>query len=139
MHASPRLHGEQRGQDQSPLSSSLDRWTIAEECTLPQQHDRHTQPKWEKKKSVSLAVVCRFSYSVCIPPPFFFFLPLCLCLSRSPVLVSVSVFIALSTVFHSLNSPDNSPLSHSVLLVLFLPNWSFQLCIFSSKSPSALM
>ena len=31
------------------------------------------------------------------------------------VLVSVSVFMALSTVFHSINSPDNSPLSHSVL------------------------
>ena len=37
------------------------------------------------------------------------------------VLVSVSVLTALSTVFHSINSPDNSPLSHSVLLVLFLP------------------
>ena len=36
-------------------------------------------------------------------------------------LVSISVFMALSTVFHSTNSPDNSPLSHSVLLVLFLP------------------
>ena len=35
------------------------------------------------------------------------------------VLVSVSVFLALSTVFHSINSPNNSPLSHSVLLVLF--------------------
>ena len=35
------------------------------------------------------------------------------------VLVSVSVFLALSTVFHSINSPDNSVLSHSVLLVLF--------------------
>ena len=35
------------------------------------------------------------------------------------VLVSISVFIALSTVFHSINYPDNSPLSHSVLLVLF--------------------
>ena len=40
------------------------------------------------------------------------------------VLVSVSVFMALSTVFHSMNSPDNSPLSHcssgliSALLVL---------------------
>ena len=44
------------------------------------------------------------------------------------VLVSVSVFIALSAVFHSINSPDNSPLSYSVLLVLFLPDWSFQLC-----------
>ena len=27
-------------------------------------------------------------------------------------LVSISVFMALSTVFHSMNSPDNSPLSH---------------------------
>ena len=35
------------------------------------------------------------------------------------VLVSVSVFMALSTVFHSMNSPDISPLSHSVRLVLF--------------------
>ena len=42
------------------------------------------------------------------------------------VLVSVSVFMVLSTVFHSINSPDNSPLSHSVLPVLFLPYWSFQ-------------
>ena len=41
------------------------------------------------------------------------------------VLVSVSAFMALSTVFHSINSPDNSRLSHSVLQVLFLPYWSF--------------
>ena len=40
------------------------------------------------------------------------------------VLVSVSVFMALSTVFHSINSPDSFPLSHcssglnSALLVL---------------------
>ena len=40
------------------------------------------------------------------------------------VLVSVSVFMALSTVFHSINS-DNSPLSHSVLLVFFLPAGPF--------------
>ena len=33
-------------------------------------------------------------------------------------LVSISVFMALSIVFHSINSPDNSPLSHSVLPVL---------------------
>ena len=39
------------------------------------------------------------------------------------VLVSISVFMALSTVFHSMNSPDNFPLSHSVLPVLFLPDW----------------
>ena len=43
------------------------------------------------------------------------------------VLVSVSVFMALSTVFRSINSSDNSPFSHSVLPVLFLPYWSFQL------------
>ena len=36
------------------------------------------------------------------------------------VLGFVFVFMALSTVFHSINSPDNSPLSHSVLPVLFL-------------------
>ena len=37
------------------------------------------------------------------------------------VLVSISVFMALSTVFHSINSPDNSPFSHSILPVLSLP------------------
>ena len=42
-------------------------------------------------------------------------------------LVSVSVLMALSTVFHSINSPDNALLSHSVLPDLFLPYWSFQL------------
>ena len=41
------------------------------------------------------------------------------------VLVSVSVFMALSTVFTSISS-NNSLLSHSVLPVLFLPYWSFQ-------------
>ena len=37
------------------------------------------------------------------------------------VLVSVSVFMVVSTVFHSIYSPNDSPLSHSVLLFLFLP------------------
>ena len=45
------------------------------------------------------------------------------------VLVSISVFMALSTAFHSINSPDNSPFSNSVLVVLALPYWSFQLHI----------
>ena len=31
-------------------------------------------------------------------------------------LASISVFMALSTVFHSINSSDKSPLSHSVLI-----------------------
>ena len=34
------------------------------------------------------------------------------------VFVSVSVFMALSTVFHSINSPEDFPLSYSVLLIL---------------------
>ena len=37
------------------------------------------------------------------------------------VLVSVSLFMTLSTVFHSINSPYNSAFS------LCLPYWSFQL------------
>ena len=48
------------------------------------------------------------------------------------VVMSIFVFKALSTVFHSITSPDNSPFSHSVLPVLSLPYWSFQLYIFSS-------
>ena len=53
--------------------------------------------------------------------------------------VSISAIMALSTVFHSINSPANSPLSHSVLPVLFLPYWSFQLYISLRKSPPALI
>ena len=44
-----------------------------------------------------------------LPTPFFF---------KNSVLVSISVFMALSTVFHSTNSPDNSSFSHSVLPIL---------------------
>ena len=54
----------------------------------------------------------------CLPIPFY------------SVRVSTSVFMAMSTVFHSMNSPENSLLSHSVLPVLFMPyssHWSFQL------------
>ena len=45
------------------------------------------------------------------------------------VLESISVFMALSAVFHSINFPDDSQLSHTVLPILFLPCWSFQLCV----------
>ena len=54
------------------------------------------------------------------------------------VLVSISVLMALSTVFHSMNSPDNSPLFRSVLPVLFLRYWSFQLYISLKKKKSLL-
>ena len=52
-----------------------------------------------------------------LPTPYYF------------VLESVSVFMALSTVFHSITSSDNFPYPHSVLPVLSLPYWSFQLHI----------
>ena len=55
------------------------------------------------------------------------------------VLVPVSIFLALSTVFHSIYSPNNSPFSHSVLSVLFLPHWSLQVYVSLGKSPSALI
>ena len=67
------------------------------------------------------------------------------------VLVSVSVFTAVSPVVHSINSPDNSPLSHSGLIsaLLILSTIYISLCeslpqpwhtIYISlwKSPSAL-
>ena len=47
-----------------------------------------------------------------------------------PVLASISVFVALSTVFHSINSSVNSPFSDSVPPVLSLPYWSFQLYVY---------
>ena len=57
-----------------------------------------------------------------------------------PVQMSVSVFMAISTVFLSMNSPDNSPLSHSDRPVLFLPYWSFQLYIMTvSLSPDIIL
>ena len=55
------------------------------------------------------------------------------------VLVSVSVFMALPTVFHSINFPHNSPIFHSALSVLLLSYHSFQLFISSRKSPAALI
>ena len=61
-----------------------------------------------------------------LPTPFFY-----------SVLVSISLFMALSTVFHSIKSPDNSPFSHFALPVLSLPHWSFLLYVFLWKSPSA--
>ena len=44
----------------------------------------------------------------------------------------ISVSMTLSTVFHSINSPDNLPLSHSVLPVLILP------CLVVSQSLNVL-
>ena len=51
------------------------------------------------------------------------------------VLVSGSVFTALSPAFHSIHSPDNSPLFHSVLLVLICLSGPFN-CIYLSMKVS---
>ena len=45
------------------------------------------------------------------------------------ILLSISVFMALSTVFRSINSPDNSPLSRSVLLALILRSFQLQISL----------
>ena len=51
------------------------------------------------------------------------------------VLVSVSVFMTLSTAFHSTDSPDKSLLSHSVLPVLFYLTGPFNyISLFESLS-----
>ena len=54
------------------------------------------------------------------------------------VLVSVSVFMALSTVFRSINSPDNSPLSHSVLISALLILSTIYLFMKISLSPDVM-
>ena len=73
---------------------------------------------WQLKYQMSIIVIITFTWWGCYG----------LCPRHKPVelahsfyyvLESVSVFMALSTIFHAINSNDNSPLSHSVLLVLF--------------------
>ena len=65
----------------------------------------------------------------CLPTPFYSVL---VSVSVFMALSTVSVFMALSTLFRSINSPDNSSLSHSVPLVLILSYWSFQLSVNSA-------
>ena len=61
--------------------------------------------------------VTKFLYNInqpSLPTPFY------------SVLVSISVFMALSTVFHSINSPDNSPFSDLLVLSTL---YFFYLCL----------
>ena len=55
------------------------------------------------------------------------------------VLASISVFMALSTVFHSINSPNNSPLSHSVLIFALLVLSTIHLFMKISFSPDIIL
>ena len=50
-------------------------------------------------------------------------------------LVSISVFMAVSTVFHSRNSLNNSSFGHSVLPVFSLPYWSFHFVLLVLSLP----
>ena len=50
------------------------------------------------------------------------------------VLVSISIFMALSTIFHSMNSLGNSPLSHPILPALFLPYRSFNYIVLYERT-----
>ena len=68
-------------------------------------------PTGSPSRSGVVAVYVYFLTQTSWACPLLFILFLCLFLS----------FKALSTVFHSMNSPDNSLLSHSVLLLLFMP------------------
>ena len=65
-----------------------------------------------------------------LPTPFFSLLK-CFC-----VYFSLTIF---STVFYSINSPNSSQLSHSVLPTPFLPYWSFQLYISLLSSSSVCL
>ena len=96
-------------------------------CFLFWYASRQSQPPWVHLHVVEMS---RFMSDINQPSlrtPFL----------KKSVLVSISVFITFSTVFRSIKSPDNSPFSHSVLPVLSLPYWSFQLYISLWKSPSA--
>ena len=55
------------------------------------------------------------------------------------VLVTVSVFMALSTVFHSINYPDNSLLSYSVLVSALLVLSTVHLFMKVSVSPDIIL
>ena len=55
------------------------------------------------------------------------------------VLVSISVFMALSTVVHSIDSPDNSPLSHSRLIFALLVLSTIYLLMTVSFSPDIVL
>ncbi len=76
-----------------------------------------TSPAGSRSRGGDVAVFVFDINQPSLPTPFY------------SVLVSISVFMALSTVFHSISSSDNSSLSHSVLPVLFPPYWPFQLYI----------
>ena len=80
--------------------------------------------------TTTTSVVCLFLF--CLQSPWAHLhvvgmLRLCLCRKPTEIAhsfsfcsVSISVFMVLSTVFHSINSSDNSPLCFSVFPVFFL-------------------
>ena len=94
--------------------------TYCEDFVRNQPVFRSVVPAGSSSRGEDVVVFVRDIHEPSLPTPFY------------SVVVSISVFMALSTVSHSMNSPDNSPLSHSVLPVLILPHWSFQLSPYES-------
>ena len=86
-------------------------------CDFDLSHPPPLVPTGSPSRGGDIAVYVFDIKQTSLPTPFY------------SVLASASVFMALSAIFYSINSPDNSPLSHSVLLVLFLPYFSFELYI----------
>ena len=76
----------------------------------------------------STAHFCKIILAVSLPTPFFSL--------KKSVLVSISVFMALSTVFHSIDPPESSLLSPIVLPVIFLPYCSFNYIYLYESLPS---
>ena len=85
--------------------NSVDWFSILQSFELGDSQSPEGQPSRGGDVTVNVKDISQPS----LPTPFY------------SVLVSVSLFMAISTVFHSINSSDNSPFSQSVLSVLSLP------------------
>ena len=93
-------------------------WILAQTSMLVTLSLYEMQSPWPHLHVVGMLQFMSDINKLSLPTPFY------------SVLMSISVFMALSPAFHSINSSDNSPFSHSVLLVLSLPYWSFQLYMY---------
>ena len=96
------VHGMRNGQTERQTdaltSSWYEEWTDGKTdwCT------HWLSPRESPPRGGDVAVFVSDINQPTLPAPFY------------SVLVSISVFMVLSNVFHSINSPDNFPFSHSV-------------------------
>ena len=116
------------------LRRAIDRPT-ADHLTYRERTEKCMNPQDLVKRFLQVAVNCDAVHRAVLFSPCFWHKP------TDPghsflfrPCVAYRLYTALSTVFHSIESPDNSLLSLSVLPVLFLPYLSFQLYIFLCES-----